>query len=162
MWNSTISDAVELRLSPCSQYVAWRTAYSNAAEIVHLLSGKEVNRMEGICSPWHPAQVRKIQWISGGNKEDGDSAILSTETVDGTIRIWKCFPDEPHYFVLWLAIKNNIDNALPIANIWFHANDSTKLVSVLENGSLLLHDIKVCIDIMLLLPDFYARNLRFH
>ena len=83
-----------------------------------------------------------MEWI-GEVEKNSDLATLSTETVDGTIRIWTCFPDEPHYFVLWLTMKTSYDSVLPIANVWIYTDGETKLLSTLENGSVLLHDIQV-------------------
>lgn len=138
------ADVVQIRLSPCAQYVASATQHSNAVEVMHILQTKAVSRLERICSPWHPHQVRKAEWIQAGNS-GSNSATLSTETIDGTVRIWKCFPDEPHYFVLWLTIRPE-DSATAIANMWFTTDGVHRLFSVLDTGVLVLHAIQVFYD----------------
>lgn len=84
-----------------------------------------------------------MEWI-GGNDTNSDCATLSTETIDGILRLWKCFPDEPHYFVLWLTVRASYDDkVLPLANMWIRTKEESKLLSIVEDGSVLLHDVQV-------------------
>lgn len=83
-----------------------------------------------------------MQWLGQG-QEGGLTATLSTESEDGIVRIWKCLPDEPHFFVLWLTIELRDSASVPIANLWIAVESVGRLLSFLEDGSIVLHEVQV-------------------
>jgi hypothetical protein len=136
---------VEVRLSPQAGYAVTKTANNNIVTIYRLEHGQTTSNLQQISQPWHPVDVRRAYWLPQ-TAPDLDSATLVTEAADGMLRIWRCFPDEPNYFVLWLTINPVANGATPLASLWVADAETLKLMSILSDGSVRLFDILVCVS----------------
>ncbi|KAK9897184.1 hypothetical protein P389DRAFT_54320 [Cystobasidium minutum MCA 4210] len=146
VWSNKWSEAssaeiIEAQLSAGGQYVVTRTQNTNNAQVSRVLLEGSAASVVHVCNPWHTTRLRKTYWLDG-EKEEVDRATLVTETADGYLRLWKCFPDEPHYFVLWYTLPQKGRGLVPIAYFWISNRDRNCVLSVLEDGSLMLHEVE--------------------
>lgn len=139
---SSSAEIIEAQLSAGGQYVVTRTQNTNNAQVSRVLLEGSAASVVHVCNPWHTTRLRKTYWLDG-EKEEVDRATLVTETADGYLRLWKCFPDEPHYFVLWYTLPQKGRGLVPIAYFWISNRDRNCVLSVLEDGSLMLHEVEV-------------------
>lgn len=145
--HSSPTEVTEARLSSNGQYAVTLTKNANIAQVHRLETQPQPSSLIRVCAPWHPTRIRKAYWLNGG--EAGlNQATLVTETVDGYLRLWKCFPDEPHYFVLWLTVGPGTNDLTPVAYFWLAEIGQNKLLAVLEDGSLRLHTIEVSTTVL--------------
>lgn len=75
--------------------------------------------------------------------DDLDHATLVTETADGIMRLWRCFADEPHYFVLWLTLNGCQGDLVSVAYLWLRSGSQMRLMSILQDGSVKQYNIQV-------------------
>lgn len=144
---SSPTEVTEARLSSNAQYAITLTKNANIAQVHRLKTQTQPSSLVRVCAPWHSTRIRKSYWLNEG-KADLDQATLVTETVDGYLRLWKCFPDEPPYFVLWLTVGPGTNDLMPVAYFWLAEIGQKKLLSVLEDGSLRLHTIEVSTTVL--------------
>jgi WD40 repeat protein len=92
--------------------------------IVQIMRYTETGAVTTIAEPWHPRPVRSLAWIEGASPgtqastTDSECSLL-TETEDGIVRVWRCLPDEPDFFVLWHTFNPPTASSSPsICNIW--------------------------------------------
>lgn len=141
---SQADGVVEVQLSANGIYGAIRKDATLVVTILHLKAETSNPKPRRVSEPWHPRSVRKCRWINNVSDET-NSLALATETSDGIIRIWRCFPDEPHYFVLWHTVNAGEGADVAIANLWYHDahEQQYKLFSALSSGLVKLITIKV-------------------